>query len=128
MSEPIFVSRDVVMDIHRASLDRHGGIDGLREPGLLDSALTQPEATYYYRKADLAGIAAAYAFHIAQNQPFLDGNKRTALGAALLFLKINGVDVDRYDNDALYDAMIGIAEKRLDKAGLADVFRQLDRA
>ena len=111
------------MDIHYASLERHGGIDGLREPGLLDSALMQPEAAYYYGQGDLAAIAAAYAFHIAQNQPFLDGNKRTALGSALLFLKANGVDVEKYDDAQLYDAMIAIAEKRLDKAGLAAIFR-----
>ena len=112
------------MDIHRASLERHGGMDGLRDPGLLDSALMQPEAAYYYGQGDLATIAAAYAFHLAQNQPFLDGNKRTALGSALLFLKANGVDADKYDDAMLYDAMIGIAERRLDKAGLAAVFRQ----
>ena len=123
MNDPVFISREVVLDIHRASLERHGGIDGLREPGLLDSALMQPEATYYYGQGDLAAIAAAYAFHIAQNQPFLDGNKRTALGSAMLFLKANGVDVDKYDDAQLYDAMIGIAEKRIDKAGLAEIFR-----
>jgi len=124
MSAPVFISREVVLDIHRASLERHGGIDGLREPGLLDSALMQPEAAYYYGQGDLAAIAATYAFHIAQNQPFLDGNKRTALGSSLLFLKANGVDVDKYDDAQLYDAMIDIAEKRLDKAGLAEIFRR----
>lgn len=111
------------MEIHHASLERHGGMDGLREPGLLDSALMQPEATYYYGQGDLAVIAAAYAFHLAQNQPFLDGNKRTALGSALLFLKANGVDVEKYEDAQLYNAMIAIAEKRLDKAGLAEIFR-----
>ena len=124
MHEPVFISREVVLDIHRASLERHGGMDGLRESGLLDSALMQPEATYYYGPGDLAAIAAAYAFHIAQNQPFLDGNKRTAMGSALLFLKANGVDVDKYDDTELYDAMIAIAEKRLNKAGLAEIFRR----
>ena len=99
-------------------------MDGLREPGLLESALMQPEAAYYYARGDLAAIAAAYAFHIAQNQPFLDGNKRTALGAALLFLKVNEIDVDKYDDAELYDAMIGIAEKRLDKAAVAALFRR----
>ena len=83
----------------------------------------QPEATYYYGQGDLAAIAAAYAFHIAQNQPFLDGNKRTAMGAALSFLELNGFSPDRFDGAELYDAMIGIAEKRLDKAGVAKMFR-----
>ena len=124
MNEPIFPSRESVIELHRDSLERYGGIDGLRDPGLLDSALMQPEATYYYGQGDLFAIAAAYAFHIAQNQPFLDGNKRTAVGSSLLFLKANSVDTASYDGLKLYDAMIAIAEKRLDKAGLAAVFRR----
>lgn len=124
MAEPLFISRDVVLDIHRYSLEQHGGIDGLREPGLLDSALMQPEATYFYGNGDLAAIATAHAFHIAQNQPFLDGNKRTALGTALLFLKVNGARLGLLNDADLYDAMIAIAERRMDKAGLAAVFRR----
>jgi len=83
----------------------------------------QPEATHFYGQGDLAAVAAAYAFHIAQNQPFIDGNKRTAVGAALTFLELNGIDADNFDGRRIYDAMIAIAEKRLDKAGLAAVFR-----
>ncbi len=124
MNEPLFLSREEVLGIHRFSLEQHGGLDGLRESSLLDSALMQPEATYYYGHGDLAAIAAAYAFHIAQNQPFLDGNKRTAMGAALSFLELNGFGPDRFNGAQLYDAMIAIAEKRLDKVGLASVFRQ----
>lgn len=120
---PLFLSVDQVREIHRESLRRHGGLDGLREPGLLESALMQPEAVHYYGGGDLFAIAAAYAFHIAQNQPFLDGNKRTAMGSALTFLELNGVPVEKYDGEQLYDAMIAIAEKRMDKAGLAAVFR-----
>jgi death-on-curing protein len=123
VNEPAFISREVAMDVHRTSLERHGGIDGLRESGLLDSALMQPEAAFYYAQADLAAIAAAYAFYIAQNQPFLDGNKRTAVGCALLFLQANGIDTGSFADEPLYDAMIAIAEKRLDKTGLAAVFR-----
>ncbi|MCM2273360.1 MAG: type II toxin-antitoxin system death-on-curing family toxin [Candidatus Didemnitutus sp.] len=125
MNEPIFLSREEVLAIHRLSLDLHGGLDGLREPGLLDSALMQPEAVYFYGQGDLAAIAAAYAFHLAQNQPFIDGNKRTAMGSALSFLEINGVDTARYDGTELYDAMIGLAEKRVDKAALAAIFRRI---
>jgi death-on-curing protein len=73
---------------------------------------------------DLFAMAAAYAFHIAQNQPFIDGNKRTALAAALVFLDLNGVSVAD-PTGALYQAMIEIAEKRLDKCGLADLIRSL---
>jgi death-on-curing protein len=123
MDEPVFLPREQVLELHRTSLQLHGGLDGFREPGLLDSALMQPEAAYFYGQGDLAAIAAAYAFHIAQNQPFLDGNKRTAMASALTFLEANGVDIAKYDGAILYDAMIGIAEKRLDKAGLAAMFR-----
>ena len=124
MEEPVFLSREQVLRLHLESLRRHGGLDGLREPGLFDSALMQPEAAFHYGQGDLAAIAAAYAYHIAQSQPFIDGNKRTAIGAALTFLELNGVDVALYEQTVLYDAMIGIAEKRLDKAGLAEVFRR----
>jgi death-on-curing protein len=124
VSEPLFISREEVLGIHRLSLQQQGGLDGLREPGLLDSALMQPEAAYYYGQGDLAAIPAAYAFHIAQNQPFLDGNKRTGMGSALTFLRLNGIAPTRLDGAELYDAMIAIAEKRLDKAGLAEVFRR----
>jgi len=124
MNEPAFLSREKVLELHRISLEQHGGLDGLREPGLLDSALMQPEAAYYYGQGDLAAIAAAYAFHIAQNQPFFDGNKRTAMVSALTFLEGNGIDIGKYDDAQLYDAMIAIAEKRLDKAGLATIFRR----
>jgi death-on-curing protein len=124
MDEPAFLSRDEVLKLHRISLQLHGGLDGLREPGLLDSALMQPEAVFFYGQGDLAAIAAAYAFHIAQNQPFIDGNKRTAMGAALTFLQGNGVDIEGYDGNELHDAMIGIAGKRFDKAMLAALFRK----
>jgi death-on-curing protein len=124
VTEPIFLSRDQVLELHRISLERYGGLDGLREPGLLDSALMQPEAAHFYGHGDLYSIAAAYAFHIAQNQPFIDGNKRTAIGAALTFLEANNVEVAEFDRAKLYDAMIAIAEKRLDKAGLAEAFRR----
>jgi death-on-curing protein len=124
VNEPVFLSRAQGLELHRISLERYGGLDGLREPGLLDSALMQPEATYYYGQGDVAAIAAAYAFHVAQNQPFLDGNKRAAMSSALTFLEFNGVDITAFDRAQLYDAMIAIAERRLDKAGLAAVFRE----
>jgi death-on-curing protein len=124
VNEPLFISREEVLGIHRLSLEHHGGLDGLRDSGLLDSALMQPEAAYYYGNGDLADIAAAYAFHIAQNQPFIDGNKRTAMGSALTFLRLHGINPTCFNGAELYDAMIGIAEKRMDKAGLAAIFRK----
>ncbi len=112
------------MRAHRRSLEAYGGIDGIRDEATLLSAIDQPKNDFYYGGAELFGIAAAYAFHIAQSQAFLDGNKRTAIASALGFLELNGVPT-RTATAELYAAMIAIAEHRLDKAGLAALFRQL---
>ncbi len=105
------------------SLQRFGGTDGVRDHGLIESALGSAMNTYHYASGDLFDIAASYAFHLAQAQAFLDGNKRIAVATALVFLELNGV-LKTPDNGHLYDAMIAIAEKRLDKAGLAEIFRR----
>ena len=94
----------------------------MRDETALESALAQPLNEYFYRNADLFQMAATYAFHIAENQPYIDGNKRTGLLSALNFLAMNGV-LSNQPVDAYYDAMIAIADKRLDKAGLAALFR-----
>jgi len=122
MSDPVFLSREAVDVIHEASLREFGGADGIRDEHALESALAQPMHEFFYREADLFQIAAAYAYHLAENQPFIDGNKRTGLLSALNFLAANGITSDEAV-DEFYDAMIAIAEKRLDKAGLAAVFR-----
>lgn len=122
MNEPVFLSREAVDIIHEASLREFGGADGVRDENALESALAQPMHEFLYRSADLYQIAAAYAFHIAENQPYIDGNKRTGLLSALNFLALNGIMADE-PVDAYYDMMIAIAEKRMDKAGLAAVLR-----
>jgi len=123
MDEPIFVTREWVDGLHRRSLDEHGGQDGLRNEHGLESALAQPMNLFFYGQGDLFDMAAAYAFHIAENQPFIDGNKRTAITTALAFLEFNGVATSGITNAQLYAAMIAIAEKQMDKAGLAAVLR-----
>lgn len=123
MNEPDFLTREAVDAIHEASLREFGGADGIRDENALESALAQPMHEFYYREADLFQIAAAYAFHLAENQPYIDGNKRTGLLSALNFLALNGIYAGQATDD-FYDAMIGIAEKRLDKAGLAAIFRR----
>ncbi len=123
MKEPVFLSREAVDAVHEGSLREFGGADGIRDENALESALAQPMHEFLYRDANLFQIAAAYAFHIAENQPYIDGNKRTGLLSALNFLAENGIVADR-PVDEFYDAMIAIAEKRLDKAGLAEVFRR----
>ena len=113
----------MVFGLHALSLQRFGGSEGVRDAGLIESALGAAMNTFHYGNGDLSDIAASYAYHLAQAQAFLDGNKRTAILAALVFLELNGV-VKTPDNQALYNAMIAIAEKRLDKAGLAELFRR----
>lgn len=124
--EPDFITVDDVMDIHTQQLERYGGSPGVRDPKLLESAVMTPQASFggRYVHEDLFSMAAAYAFHIAENQPFIDGNKRTALAAALVFLEFNGFEVSDPDGE-LYQAMIKISSKTLDKAGLAKLFSRL---
>lgn len=124
MSDPIFLDFESVLQIHEEQLSAFGGTSGVRDMNLAQSAVFQPQNDYFYGGADLHGIAAAYAFHIAQAQAFLDGNKRTGMAAALVFYRLNGVTASP-DWRELYEAMIAIAEKRLDKAGLAQRFRGL---
>jgi death-on-curing protein len=124
MDEPVFLTIDEVIVLHEISLDEHGGAEGIRDRGAFESAVTQPLNDYWYGNADLFGIAAAYAFHIAEAQAFLDGNKRTAMAAGLAFLELNGVSTTT-NTLVLYDAMIAIAKHELDKPGLAAVLRQL---
>ena len=110
------------MSHYTESLARFGGIDGVRDRGGLESALAAGENAFFYGAADLHEIGAAYAFHLAQSQGFLDGKKSTAMACAATFLLRNGC-VDRAEDMELYDAMIAIAERRMDKAGLAAVLR-----
>lgn len=117
-SDPLFLSLETVYLLHRKSLQRHGGLDGVRDEGAIESALAAAQNTWLYGDGDKFDIAAAYAFHIAESQAFLDGNKRTAVACALTFLKGS-----RYDETILYDAMIAIARREMDKSALAAVLR-----
>ena len=83
-----------------------------------------PKNVYYYAQADLFDVAGAYCYHIAQAQAFIDGNKRTAIAAALTFLDCNGVSI-QFDSMPLYEAMIAIAEKRMNKTELSGLLRKL---
>jgi death-on-curing protein len=123
LDEPKFLTLAEVLYLHDESLARYGGSAGVREPGLIESALSSAQNAFLYGCGGLFEIAAAYAFHIAQSQAFVDGNKRTAAAAAISFLRENGVRYPK-DDGSLYKAMIEIAEKRLDKNGLAAVLKQ----
>jgi len=126
VTEPEFLDVDDVLAIHDEALAAFGGSAGVRDAGLLAYAVAMPQASFggELLHEDLFAMAAAYAFHIAQNQPFIDGNKRAAILAAILFLDLNGVEIPEA-TDELYDAMIGIAERRLGKEDVAAVLRRL---
>ncbi len=123
MNEPIFLTLDEVFRIHARSLAEHGGSDGTRDPGLVESALASAKNTFHYANGDLFDVAASYAFHLAESQAFIDGNKRTAIVAALVFLARNGVYVQPATWE-LYSVMIDVAEKKKNKADLAELFRK----
>jgi death on curing protein len=125
-AEPLFLSLADVLGLHEDQLRLFGGSAGVRDQGALESAVAMPEATFddQFLHEDLFHMAAAYAFHIAENQPFVDGNKRAGLNAALVFLDANGWIV-RDPDMRLYDAMIATSSRALDKHGLALLLREL---
>lgn len=122
--EPKFLTIAEILYLHDESLARFGGSAGIREPGLVESASGAAQNTFWYGHGGLFEIAAAYAFHIAQSQAFLDGNKRTAAAAAIMFLRKNGVPFPK-DDSSVHRAMIEIAAKRMDKGGLTETLRRL---
>jgi death-on-curing protein len=125
-TDPLFLSVAEVLALHDDQLRLYGGASGIRDAGALESAVATPAATFdqAFLHEDVFHMAAAYAFHIAENQPFVDGNKRTGLNAALVFLDINGFLVPDPDM-RLHDAMIALSSRTLDKSGLAQLFREL---
>jgi death-on-curing protein len=125
-TEPDFLSVLEVLELHDDQLRLFGGSAGTRDIGALEAAVAVPASSFdgVFLHSDLFHMAAAYAFHIAENQPFLDGNKRTALNAALVVLDINGWLIDDPDGQ-LFDAMIAISDRSLDKSGLAEILRRL---
>ena len=124
MSDPLFLTVDQIELLHRRAIERFGGLSGTRDHNALESAVIQPRNVYYYVHGDLHDVAAAYCFHIAEAQAFIDGNKRTAVAAALIFLEANGISTD-FDSMPLNEAMIAIAEKRMNKTSLAALLRTL---
>jgi len=92
MSVPVWLDVEILIDLHAEQLALYGGPDGIRDQGILESALGRPVNKFAYRETDIAALAAAYAFGIARNHPFVDGNKRAAFGAMIVFLGLNGID------------------------------------
>jgi death-on-curing protein len=94
VNEPEWLGIELVLDFHAEQLALFGGADGIRDLGLLESALARPQNKFGYGERDLTVLAAAYGFGVARNHPFIDGNKRTALASIVVFLGLNGLDLD----------------------------------
>lgn len=92
MTAPVWLGVEILIDLHAEQLALFGGPDGIRDQGMLESALGRPLNKFAYGETDLAALAAAYAFGIAPNHPFVDGNKRAAFGAMIVFLGLNDID------------------------------------
>lgn len=118
----VWVATAVAAAIHREQLEEHGGGQGIRDAGLLESAMARPHHLVAYGEPDAAALAAAYAYGIARNHPFVDGNKRTAAVVSETFLAINGLTLDATDAEIVV-AFLALAAGELAEDELADWFR-----
>lgn len=116
---------DVIL-IHEDQINLYGGINGIRSFELLESAVNMPKASFdgYYLHSTIFDKASAYIYHITQNHPFLDGNKRTALATGLVFLDLNGIEVEEAD-DELYNMMISVSNGNLKKDEISELLKSL---
>jgi death-on-curing protein len=123
-AKPEFLTVEEVLEIHRDQITRYGGEPGLRDEGMLESAVAMPvsgSGDDYFHK-DLFEMAAAYLYHIVRNHPFIDGNKRTGLVAALIFLHLNGVRV-RASQAEIEGLVRQVAEDKADKTAITHFFK-----
>ena len=125
MTEPIWINLRVIKAFHDRQINEHGGLPGLRDEGLLLSALPRPKNAYHYSdpKPDIAELVAAYGFGLAKNHPFNDANKRTALIAIRLFLKLNGYDLAA-SPEHKYKTIIRVAASDISEDKLAQWIRK----
>ena len=126
----LFLELDEVVEIHRDQIARYGGTAGIRDMGLLQSALAMPQAGSggQYFHADLFEMAAAYLYHIASNRPFVDGYKRVAMAAALTFLELNGLSVGVDASAAIEKLVLSVASGKAGKAEATPFFREHARS
>jgi len=119
MEDIFFLDIDDVLEIHNIAIEKYGGQNGIRDYNLLNSAINQPRQTFggKFLYNSTKTMAAIYAYHIAENQPFIDGNKRTAFASSIVFLKLNGYRLIT-NNDEVYNVFINLANKNIDKDDL----------
>ena len=121
--DPLFLTRQMVDGIHENAIAAYGGLRGVLNEHLLESAINQPRHTYHIGGGDIYEIAAAYAFHIVADHPYWDGNKRTGVGSALVFLEMNGIDTSELPEMATFECLIQVADHRMDRRTLGNFFR-----
>lgn len=118
-SEPTWLTRAILEPLHADQISEHGGSPGIRDEGMLESALARAQQKWHYdRNTDFANLAAAYAFGIAKNHPFVDGNKRAALIAAYVFLSLNDLDLEAPEPEAVA-LILGTADGSISEEELA---------
>jgi death-on-curing protein len=120
--EPTWLSKPAILAIHGMLLAEHGGATGLRDEGLLESAMAGPRNQFLYGESDLFQIGAAYAFALTRNHPFVDGNKRTAFAAAGIFLELNGFELRASEPDAVH-AVLALSKGDIDSEGFGNWLR-----
>lgn len=118
MKEPFWLTREIILAIQGQLLARFGGLDGLRDEGLLDSALGRPAQSFHYESPSIFDLAATYAHGIVKNRPFLDGNKRAGFMAAYTFLGINGFRLKAPEEEAVLQTL-ALAAGELDADGFS---------
>ncbi|MGL6339139.1 MAG: type II toxin-antitoxin system death-on-curing family toxin [Waterburya sp.] len=123
MSVPIWVEEEVVIAIHLRQLAEHGGSDGIRDRGLLESALFRPRNLFNYGNSTIFDLAAAYGYGITSNHPFIDGNKRTSYVVMRTFLKLNGYDIQASLKEK-YEIWIRLASSQINEVDLAKWIEQ----
>ncbi|MBF2014432.1 MAG: type II toxin-antitoxin system death-on-curing family toxin [Rivularia sp. T60_A2020_040] len=119
MTVPVWVEESVVIAIHCRQLAEHGGIDGIRDKGLLESALFRPKNQLNYDNPNIFDLAAAYGYGIVKNHPFVDGNKRTSYVVMRTFLKLNGYDIQASEMEK-YETWMYLASSQINEVQLAD--------
>lgn len=129
MKTPVFLALDQVLYIHQEQIRRLGGSDGVRDMGLLQSALAMPSAEFggQFLHGDLFQMASAYLFHIALNHPFVDGNKRVGAMAADVFLQLNGLHLPPACENSFEKLTLEVAQGKLEKPEIAAFFRKHSR-
>jgi death-on-curing protein len=123
VSGPRWLTREIVIVLHGELIVEHGGASGLRDEGVLESALARPQQKHHYESGDIAALAAMYAFGLCSNHPFVDGNKRVALASLDVFLRINGWALMATEVDAV-TTITELASGQLSEKDLAEWVRK----